>query len=583
MSVSDKFLKNSSTLCDCALDDSFIDKSKIRYIVDKIPKVTLRSLGEGDFKNGINKLIEFDTSEIEKQSLGKILYNKTNSVKVPAVFELLCEIFNNTDYVARLKSFHATTEDYYNKVATNYGLTRDEFRRQVKLFLPYAKLERLYQLCKQESAADIEQAALEVEECILYPQLYREECALILRNIYRSEEAVLISYDVVPAQGLPGHLGQYFKIQLRARIGTEMKTHHLFAKAVNTSNSEVAEFSLLPYRKERFFFESLLESCKELGMEGLTDFCPKCYFVSDNMLIFEDISVEGYNPWDFHIPVSYNWLSATVRKLAKLHAMSIIFEERLSEKMGRTVRLDEEYPEGVREASPHDDDGEKYKPLRDACRVCISEYCLSKFPEVPKKLQMDVLKEKISNACDMMGKVKLKSDKIRNVLNHGDLWGANIMYREDKDTGSSSTYLIDFQMTRYCPPSVDLMFLLYTNTDRATRLKHLKGLIELYYKELTQICRYYDCNIECIFKFDQLMESCREIEPAAICVAIRYCQIMLMPKQFKKELLSDNERSRAFFSGDRSRELEKVWSYEPLQTRIGGLIEDIVQIYESEI
>nr|CAH7730990.1 unnamed protein product [Callosobruchus chinensis] len=554
MSLSGEFLRKHSALYDSTLDDGFIDKSKVWYIVNTLPRGVVRSIDE--FSDGMNNLMELDTSGIEEQEFGKFLYIKANSVKVPAVFELLCEIYNDRDNGARLKSFRNITEDYYNKVISSHGVTKDEFRKQVKLFLPFAKLERLYQLCRQERVADIKNAALEVEECLLNPELDREECVLILSNIYQSDEAVLISYDVVPAQGLPGNLGQYFKVRLIARIGKETETHHLFAKLMHVGNTELTQFSLLPYRKERFFFESLLERCKEVGMEKLTDFCPKCYFASDSMLIFEDVSVKGYSSWNYHIPVSYKWLTVAVRMLAKLHATSIILEERLSKSMGRAVRLDEEYPDGVYEAGPHDE--EKYKPLQDACRVCISEYFLSKFPDVPKKLHMGVLKEKINSACGEMNKIILKSDKMRNVLNHGDMWAANIMYKEDNHAGISSAYLIDFQMIRYCPPSVDLMTLLYVSTDRATRLKHMRTLIELYYEELTQICSCYDINVECIFKLEELVESCKEIEPAIICKALTYCQILLMPEPFRKRLLSDKERSNQYYIGDRSRELEKV-------------------------
>nr|CAI5855761.1 unnamed protein product [Callosobruchus analis] len=421
MSVSDKFLKCHSAVYEDVLDDSFIDKSKIQYIVNRIPKVTLRSLSESDFKSGILKFIKLDTTEFQKQSFGKFLFIKVNSVKVPAVFQLLCEIFNNTDTGARLRSFHSVTEDYYNKVISNHRLTKDEFKSQVKLFLPYAKLERLYQLCKQECEADIEQAALEIEECILYPELNREECALVLRNLYKSDEAVLTSYDVAPAQDLPGNLGQYYKVRVVSRTATETDTHHLFAKVIHVATPEKAQYCLLPFRKERFFFEPLLQCCRDHGLERLIDFCPKLYFASNSMLLFEDLSVDGYSSWNFQIPVPYNWLTVTVRKLARLHAMSIILEERLSERMGRAVRLDEEYPDGVCEAGPHDE--KLYKALHDAYRACISEYFPSKFPEVPKKLPVDVIRERIGSACDKTRQIVLKSDKIRNVLNHGDLWG----------------------------------------------------------------------------------------------------------------------------------------------------------------
>ncbi|CAH2013109.1 unnamed protein product [Acanthoscelides obtectus] len=298
----------------------------------------------------------------------------------------------------------------------------------------------------------------------MFPELYREECYLILENIYRSTEAKLIGLDIVKANGLPGNLGKYFKIRLTAKHDKQIQTHNLFAKMIDKDDEVISAFAILPFKKERYFFETMLACFKEFGMEDLTDFCPKCCFARNDMIVFEDISIDGYSSWNYHVSVSYKWLVTTIKLLAKLHGASIVLEEKLSKKFGRIVRLDEEFPELTCEAAFIEN--VEYKPFRDCYKRSVYEYLLSKFPEVSRVIQMDNLKEKVKTACDGMYEVVKQSEKIRNVLNHGDMWGANIMYKEDQDTGAPSAYLIDFQITRYCPPSLDLMFL-YTPTQIA--------------------------------------------------------------------------------------------------------------------
>nr|CAI5843019.1 unnamed protein product [Callosobruchus analis] len=200
--------------------------------------------------------------------------------------------------------------------------------------------------------------------------------------MYKSSIADLVSFDVTLAKDLPGNLGKYFRIKVTVETATETHTHHLFAKMIDESKEKIiSDFSIFPFRKERFFIEIVLERLKELGVEELTNFCPKCNFARKDMLIFEDISVDGYNSWDYQIPVSYNWLATTIKLLAKLHASSIIFEEKVGDKLGRTVRLDEEYPDDVREAAFVAN--EAYKEYQDCNRRSIYGYLLSQQQRQP--------------------------------------------------------------------------------------------------------------------------------------------------------------------------------------------------------
>ncbi|VEN58305.1 unnamed protein product [Callosobruchus maculatus] len=580
MIVLDQVIANHSTLCNTALDNSFIEKNKYDCIVDRIPNMKLRRLSEDEFKNGIIKLLEFDPDKIQHEAYGKVLYIETETVKVPAVYHLLCEIILNIDAKVRAKSFLDIIEKYYKKVLSKYEITSDQFRAQVRLFLPYAKLEKLHKLCNEDNI-DGSETIWEVEECILYPELLREEVYSIVNSIYKSSHADLISFDIKLAKDLPGNLGKYFRIEVTVKNTTETRAHRLFAKMIDDNKEKlIAEFTKLPFRKECFFFEILLDRLKELGLEKIIDFCLKCYFTRRDMLIFDDSSVNGYSSWDYQVPAPYSLLATTIKLLAKLHASSIIFEEKLSNKLGRTVRLDEEYPAYVREAAFVSK--EEYREVEQCNKRSIYGYLLSKFPAIPKRINIDNLREKVKVAYDRIFDIVKKSENIRNVLSHGDLWGGNIMYKEDKTTEVCSAYLIDFQLIRYCPPSLDLMFLLYTNTDRVRRVKHLTELIRLYYKELDHILGSYDIDLGNIFTFDELMESCREVEPSIICISLMYGSFLLLPPQQRKDIQNDKERCTKYFKVDNSPELEKAWDHEPFKIRTEGLIEDIIRIYDND-
>ncbi|CAH2005653.1 unnamed protein product [Acanthoscelides obtectus] len=575
-SISEAIVGKHCKLCEFTLSSLFIDKTKYHGFVDKLPKkLKLEKLGEAEFVEKIQNLLDSDLLEVSKKPYGKIYHVEVEGVKKPVVYDLLCEIFLHVDPESRAKSFHEIIDDYYNKVLSENGVTEDEFKLQVKLFLPYAKLERLYQ-CK---ADDIQEAVLELEECFLCPKILREDCYAALKNMYKSSEPRLIHLDVVQAQGLPGNLGTYFKLKLTVKNDGKTNIHQLFAKVIDTNALGIPGFSQIPFKKERVFFEKIMKQVVELGLEKLTDFCPKCYLVSNEMLLLDDLSVEGYESCDFHIPVSYKWLFAAVKVMAKFHAMSIIVEEKLSEKLGRKVKIDEEYPETVVETVFHKK-GE-YRETRDRFARSISEYTLSKFPDLFNTNNHEDLKEQINSACKKLYNMQT-SDTIRNVLNHADIWGANIMYKEDLTSQAASVLFIDFQFIKYCSPAQDLLFLIYVNSDSPTRRKHMTHLIELYYKEMTQILNSQDIDAANIFTFDQFVKSCKEVEAAMICKCVLYGHYLLLPKKYKEEMMADKERASKFLRGDKGTELDNVWDYEPLRKRMGWFMEDLVRVCENE-
>ncbi|VEN58304.1 unnamed protein product [Callosobruchus maculatus] len=284
------------------------------------------------------------------------------------------------------------------------------------------------------------------------------------------------------------------------------------------------------------------------------------------MLLFDDVSTSGYHSKDFNMPASYKWLATSVKMLAKLHAASIIVEEKLSKKLGRTVRIDAEYPNAMIE--------NLFKgTVTQSMPRSLCGFILSEANQFQSSLSQDSLKEKVEAICAKIHE-HMKSDKIRNVLNHGDLWGANIMYKEDHDTGAASAYFIDFQMIRYAPPSLDLMFLIFVNADRSTRQEHQADMIQLYHKELTEILTSYKIGICKAFSLDELVASCEEVKPIIVCMSLMYSRFLLMSKEQRQKVINPSRAS------DKKEQITSN-AEGPLISRIRGLMEDLLHICEE--
>lgn len=73
-----------------------------------------------------------------------------------------------------------------------------------------------------------------------------------------------------------------------------------------------------------------------------------------------------------------------------------------------------------------------------------------------------------------------------NVLNHGDCWSNNIMFKYDDNGKLEETYLVDFQLPRYTTPAQDLLYFIISSTKLDIKLKEFDYFIKYYHENLTE-------------------------------------------------------------------------------------------------
>ena len=81
-------------------------------------------------------------------------------------------------------------------------------------------------------------------------------------------------------------------------------------------------------------------------------------------------------------------------------------------------------------------------------------------------------------ADDIMNRIKgatIRQDSGFNVLNHGDLWINNLMFKNRTD----EIRFLDFQLTHYSSPAIDLHYFITTSANVEVRRNHRDHLIQV--------------------------------------------------------------------------------------------------------
>uniref|UniRef100_A0A0K8U7Q6 CHK kinase-like domain-containing protein n=1 Tax=Bactrocera latifrons TaxID=174628 RepID=A0A0K8U7Q6_BACLA len=97
-----------------------------------------------------------------------------------------------------------------------------------------------------------------------------------------------------------------------------------------------------------------------------------------------------------------------------------------------------------------------------------------------------------------------------NVLNHGDCWSNNIMFKYDAEGKIVDTVLIDYQMVNYGSPAKDLLYFLVSSTAYDLKIKEFNYFIKFYHKNLVK-------NLT-ILKYPKKLPTLKEIH----CAIIKY-------------------------------------------------------------
>ncbi|XP_076031831.1 uncharacterized protein LOC143019744 [Oratosquilla oratoria] len=232
------------------------------------------------------------------------------------------------------------------------------------------------------------------------------------------------------------------------------------------------------FEKEQGFYTEIVpvlnEELRRAGLRSLN--IPRCLFIQskkgEEVIFLEDLRERGFKKRDCRQGLDEAHCNLVFGELARLHAASVLLQEKSK------VDLLESYPYLFDCFEKEDFPYESYHDILGGVIGGIGEATqkIGGYEKVAHYIK-EVLKPQI---------ISLYREGIQNTsikaLVHSDSWVNNFLFRYNEDGVPEEVVIIDFQFVRRSSPTVDIICVLCTSTERDFRHTHRSKILRAYYE-----------------------------------------------------------------------------------------------------
>lgn len=201
-----------------------------------------------------------------------------------------------------------------------------------------------------------------------------------------------------------------------------------------------------------------------------TEFGPRLLYSSKDptlVMVFEDITKRDYQMKDNKLDLDESKI--VYAKLARWHAASLY--------LSNSVPIISKLYKGLGNLMNNE-----FSTLWIAHIATLAKSCRGWPGYESYGDRLDALKETILDKLHHI--YELKDSNLINVLNHGDLHSKNMMFKIE-DGVTKDILLLDYQISCWGSPAIDIIYSLYNTCSIETRDNHRDELIKFYHDEFT--------------------------------------------------------------------------------------------------
>uniref|UniRef100_A0A1B6EBX7 CHK kinase-like domain-containing protein n=2 Tax=Clastoptera arizonana TaxID=38151 RepID=A0A1B6EBX7_9HEMI len=300
---------------------------------------------------------------------------------------------------------------------------------------------------------------------------------------HNSDQIDVATFEVTPAVS---NGNNYSSIVLRVFIKYEengkltQKSLIIKTELPNGKTKDVIE-EIGIFNKERFLYREVIPIMKDIIGFNLV---PE-YYPSSEAIVLEDLKEKGYVLCDRLNRLDFDHCNIFMKIIGKFHAASFYIQEsqpELFKNENITTKIDFT-------SNPHPEVKDYFYNSFKCFQSALEEWHGFEQTAIFIENNLDKLWNK-------MVEVHSKKKHIA-LLNHGDAWSANMLFKHDENGKVVDVKLIDLQIYKIVSPALDLITFLLTSTQEEVRKHRLSELYDSYLHSFNSLLK----NVGCDFQF----------------------------------------------------------------------------------
>ncbi|XP_075148803.1 uncharacterized protein LOC142222514 [Haematobia irritans] len=266
------------------------------------------------------------------------------------------------------------------------------------------------------------------------------------------------------------------KVEVSLTDGSTITKSYIHKMPVE-SEEEKGMFALMNlYEKEGIMYSKYIPEYEKLFAQHgkKLEFGPRYYkFYSkdtkEDLILLEDLGHRGFKCIDRRQGLDMAHTKCVLERMAQFHAASVKYME-----------LNGPYPEAFQK-------GVYTEETRDLFKSMDTSVFYEYFKQFENHEEyIDKVPSLLANGVDYNIRMSKVDPMEFNVLNHGDSWINNIMFKHDETGNIEETYYIDYQVCKYGTPAQDLWYFLMSSTQLDIKVEHFDYFIRYYHENLLE-------------------------------------------------------------------------------------------------
>lgn len=150
------------------------------------------------------------------------------------------------------------------------------------------------------------------------------------------------------------------------------------------------------------------------------------------------------------------------------------------------------------------------------------------------------------------------------------------MFQFDKNLRPENLVLIDWQLSRYASPVLDLAYNIYTSSDKDLRDNHLERLLDQYYKTFSEFVQRLGSRPEQLFPHEEFQKQWKAFGKFGMLMSLTLVPFITCPS----DQMLDMDKAVEDFASSETKDILENGDFKAMMDssaeRVGGRIKDIV-------